>query len=265
MVIIARVSRGSQMDQIYIPKNRAGFEVGGYVEINPLTKELRNKKEERKLYFYKVKKIEPIKVEIINRIIWIIENNIENDNIIFTGSFLDQGFEFQDLDIIVISDKKVDINYLENSIAKKIGIKMHIIMLDNDSLMGGLSSDPLYQMMLSKCVAKKKFIYKSNKKINYKILDLHLLKSKILVDNFDILTGREKYYLIRNIMSIYLFIKGKDINRTNLEREIKNIFKVDITKIKNNMLDENKFLKKYKAIYKEIFELIMRHAKNGAK
>ena len=41
MEIISRVSKGSKMDQIYIPKNRAGLTIGEYVVITPLSREIK--------------------------------------------------------------------------------------------------------------------------------------------------------------------------------------------------------------------------------
>ena len=36
MEIIAKISRGSKMDQVYIPKNRGGFSIGSYVILKPI-------------------------------------------------------------------------------------------------------------------------------------------------------------------------------------------------------------------------------------
>jgi len=257
MEIISRISKGSKMDQIYIPKNRSGFSIGSYVIIKSLEK----KKITEKPYFYNIKYIEPIKLEIINKIINIFDKNCVYENIIFTGSFLDKGFNFDDIDIILIGEDKLNIKKI---IESKIGIKAHIILLNNKILMKGLETDPIYQMMLSKCIAKKRFIYKVKHKMNYKLLDLHLLKSKTLIENFDILDGNEKYYLTRNLISIFLYLKNKKISKEIVDNEIKKIFNVNIKEIKQNILG-NKFLKRYKDIYEKTFNEIMKGIKNGAK
>jgi hypothetical protein len=256
MEIISRISRGSKMDQIYIPKNRSGFDVGSYVVLKPL-------KEEENIenpYFYNIKSIEPLKLEIIKSIISIIDKNCNYDNVIFTGSFLDEGFNFNDIDVILISECNLNKKIIED----KIKIKIHLIQLNNKDLIKGLSTDPLYQMMLSRCIAKKRFIYNVKHKINYKLLDLHLLKSKTLIDNFNVLGGDEKYYLTRNLISIFLYIKGKEINKEVVDKEIKKIFGVNIKEIKQNILD-NKFLKEYKNTYIKTFDKIMGSIKNDTK
>lgn len=261
MVIIAKVSRGSKMDQIYIPKNRSEFDIGSYVVLKPLETE-----KVEKPYLYNIKNIEPIKLDMLNEIIRIIDKTIYNENIIITGSFLDEGFNFDDIDVIIITENKLNKNNIERNIEDKIKIKTHIIIINNKTLIKGLSIDPLYQMMLSKCVAKKRFIYNVQPKKDYRILDLHLLKSELLINNFDYLDGNEKYYLVRNMIAIYSYIKNKKINKEKIDKEIKKIFGIkDIKEIKHNMLNKNEFLEKYKKIYKNISYTIMENIKHGAK
>ena len=120
------------MDQIYIPKNRVGLGVGDYVEIKPIGANLQDEERERKLYFYKIKYLEPIKLDIINRVIEIIDEEIKNDNIIIAGSFLDKGFEFGDLDIVVLCNSVAG-KHIDGVLEKKIGIKTHVLIIDNSS------------------------------------------------------------------------------------------------------------------------------------
>ena len=63
MEMIARISRGSKMDQIYLPKNRFGLAPGSAVLVKDLTYE-----KQEKPFFYNVKRIERIKIIIIGRI-----------------------------------------------------------------------------------------------------------------------------------------------------------------------------------------------------
>ena len=121
-------------------------------------------------------------------------------------------------------------------------------------------------MMLSKCIAKKRFIFKIDYKMDYKILDLHLLKSKLLINNFDYLNGIEKYYLTRNMIAIFLYIKHKKINKEIVDKEIEKLFNIkDIQEIKQNILDKNEFLRLYKKIYNNAFNKIMENIKHGTK
>src|SRR3989344_7260636 len=116
MEIISRVSKGSKMDQVYLPKNRFGLDIGSYVVV----KQLEEEKTEEKLYFYDIEHIEPIKLDIIKKIIKIIDKQHIYENAIFTGSFLDNGFNFNDIDILLIGENKPTI---KEEIERRIGIK----------------------------------------------------------------------------------------------------------------------------------------------
>ena len=263
MEIIGKVSKGSKMDQVYISKNRVGLAIGNYVMIKPLDEN----KPIKRFYFYGIKDIGPIKLGVIEKVMGITKKNLgSHDNLIVTGSFLDEGFHFNDVDIIVVAESKININLIKEEIEKKTGIKAHVLILSNEALIRGLERDPLYQMMLSRCIARKRFMYKTKHKIDYKMLDLHLLKSKTLIDNFDFLNGNEKYYLVRNMFAIWLYMKGKKINREIVDHEIKTTLNLrNIIALKQNMVDKKTFLKKYKLIYNKAFDKILRGIERGAK
>jgi len=249
------------MDQVYIPKNRAGMTAGEYVIISPLGKKI-EEKSIFKPYFYDSKNIEPIKLHITEEIFNLIEKEANVENIIITGSFLEPGFKFKDIDILIINEEKVNIENLKEKIEKTLGIKAHLILLDTKTLLSGLSTDPLYSLMLSKCVSKKRIILKVNRKINYKLLDLHLLKSKTLIDNFDILSGDEKYYLTLNMVSILLFIQNKKLSKEIVNHEIEKLLKINIEELKENLIKKQDFIEKYKKIYNKTFNLIMKSIKH---
>lgn len=254
------------MDQIYIPKNHPGFHAGNYVAIRPLINEHIRKVE--KPVFYHIDSLSPVKLQIIYDIFSIIEkNNYDVENIIITGSFLDQGFKFNDIDILLISKQKENIARLKWVLEESLGIKVHIIQLSNGSLKKGLASDPLYKNMLSRCVSKKRIVFNIKRIINYQILDLHLLKSKSLIDNFDLFTGEEKYYLVKNMIAILLFLENKKISNDLIDKKIKETFHIDAEKIKQNLLDKPGFLKKYQEMYNRISNLIIKNeeVKNGSK
>ncbi len=259
MELIGRISKGSKMDQIYLPKNRAGLPNGQYVIIVPLENQFKQKKS-IKPFFYNVRDIEQLKLMIIENIFRIIEE-INPENIIITGSFLEKGFKFNDIDILVIKEENTDIKRLKDKIENETGIKTHIIPISNKTLLSGLSIDPLYALMLSKCISKKRIIIKKNRIVNYKLLDFQLLKSKTLIDNFDILNGEEKYYLILNMISISLFIQDKKLSKEIVNNNIEEVFNIKISKIKQNLIEKDKFIKKYKEIYNKTFNTIMENIK----
>jgi len=254
------------MNQIYLPKSASAMIPGQYVTINILTNSNQsNQKTNFKPYFYGLKQIEPIKLEIVQKVFNIISKYTEKEeNIIITGSLLDNGFNFNDIDIIVLSNK-TNAKMLEQEMLSKIGIKPHIIMLTKEEFVQGLASDPLYQTMISRCISKNRLIFNFKPRINAKLLDLHLLKSKTLIDNFNILNGREKYYLTFNLISITLFLKQGKITKDSVEKTIKKEFNLkSLDEIKENLVDKD-FLVKYKNIYNKTFSLIMEKLKHESK
>ena len=260
--MIAKISKGSNMDQIYIPKNRTGLSIGQYVMITSLEKNLREKQEAGsfKPFFYNVIDLEQLKLEIIRGIFNILEE-INPENIIVTGSFLEPGFKFNDIDVLVVKDEKIDIKPLSAKIENSFGMKSHILCLSNKILASGLSTDPLYSLMLSRCVSKNRVIFNVKRTIDYKLLDFQLLKSKALIGNFDILNGEEKYYLMLNMFSILLFIQNKKLSRELVNKSIEAVFDMKIKEIKENIIEKAKFIKKYAKVYNQTFNLIMENIK----
>ena len=259
--LISKVSKGSRMDQIYIPKNREDFGIGSYVIIRPLD----SLEKEIKPFFHGIKHIEPVKMKIINEVLSIISNAISCENIIITGSFLERGFKFNDIDVIVVSENKVNIKSVKEILNNKIGAEFHIIVIGNGALSKGFSTDPLYKMMLTECVSKKRFIYKVKHELNYKILDLHLLKSRLLIDNSKILNGNEKYEMTRNLVAISLFIEKKEISKDKVDSAINEIFGNKAAEsLKENIIKED-FLIKYKKFYKNVQNKILKGVKNESK
>ena len=255
MDLIAKISKGSKMDQIYLPKNRLGLPIGQYVTIVPLESKLKQKSE-FKPYFYNIGNLEPLKLEIIEKIFNIAEE-IDPENIIITGSFLQRGFRFNDIDILLIKEESKEIEKIKKKIEEIIQIKAHVIILSSKTLRIGLSTDPLYSLMLSKCVSKNRVIFKIKRKIDYKLLDFQLLKSKTLIDNLEILNGEEKYYLTMNMTSIILFIKGKRLTKELIDKSIEDMFDIKVKELKENVIEKNTFIKKYKKIYASTFNIIL--------
>lgn len=256
--LISKISKGTRMDQIYIPKERIpGFELGATVLIKPVLE-----KAKPKPYYYKVRGLEPIKNEVIGEIL----NSFEQfENVIITGSFLEKGFDFKDIDVLLITEKKMETDNINYHFEREFGIKLHIIIIGYKPLLKGLNTDPLFQMMLSKFVSKERVIFKIKREINYKLLDLHLLESKSLIDNFDFLPGKEKFKLTRNLITINLFIDNKKISVETVHSEIENYFgKGTIKNIKENLLDKE-FLNKYTKLYDKIFKKILSEIKNDSK
>lgn len=253
MDMISKVSKGTNMDQIYIPKNRPSLPIGSYVIIKPLEIE----KKEATLFYYHVKNLEPIKIQIIKEIFMYIEE----EQVIITGSFLDNGYNFRDIDVIILTEKSAcGIKQLED----KLGIRLHLIPIKRKALMEGLATDPLYHTMLSRSVSKSRLIFNIKQEINYKILDLHLTKSRLFLENYAELTGIEKYKLLRNLISIQRFMDKQKI--INVDREIDAYFGNNtVEKLKQNILPLEEIQKKYKTLFIQVQKKIFEGIQHGSK
>ena len=252
---MAKISKGTIMDQIYIPKNRIGFSIGDHVII----KSLEVQKNFERPYFYNIEFIEPVKLEIIKEVFSAIVNIMDNCNIIITGSFLDKGFNFNDIDIILIIENKINENKLEKIIENKIKIENHIVIFNKKTFIEALSIDPIWRVMISKSISNQRIPPLPKVKLDYRYLDAQMIKSNLLIENFDSLTGKEKYKLTRNLMAIYLFTRNINLSKKRIDREIGKKFDIEADNLKYNLVD-NKFLKKYKDFYFKFEKEIIKNA-----
>jgi predicted nucleotidyltransferase len=257
MVLVAKISRGTRMDQVYLPKERGpGLEVGTAVLVEPV----RGKAAIRPFY-YNVKKLEPIKVAILETIFSYLESF---ENVIVAGSFLEEGFNFDDVDIIVVTREKANRKRIEEHFQRAIGVKTHIIAMDFKTLLKGIGTEPLFAMLVSQFVSRKRAIFNTRRTLNYKVLDLDLLESHTLLDNVGELTGNEMYKLTRNMVAVHLFVNGKKLSADAVNREIESYFgKGSVKLIKNTMVGRDFFVK-YKTLYKKTFDRIMEGIRNGS-
>ncbi len=245
------------MDQIYLPKSRPpGFAVGSLVELIPTLKE------KVPFYTHSLPHVEPIKIQIINEIFNYFEHV---DNVIITGSFLEKGFNFSDIDVIIVDEIKANQKWEEHFL-EELGVKIHIICMDRNSLIKGLRTDPLFQMMLSKYISKKRELFRIGYEFNYKQLDLHLHHSQTLIAGFDSLSGKEKYNLTRNLFAIKLFLDKQKVNIELVDLAIERAFgKSTVEKLKNNLMEKKSFLPRFKSIYAQTLKTIMTQTKHASK
>jgi hypothetical protein len=253
--LIKKISKGSRFNQIYLQKNEIGFEPGSNVIITPLD-EILNK--EISLFEYNVK-LDTVKKEIIRQIFKIIDNKGTYSNIIITGSFLNKGFNFEDIDIIIINPTNIEKTELKYLI-EQIGITPHLILIDSKSFNKGIMTDPLFRLMVDRYVSVKRAIFRKDKEINYKLMDIYLLKNKNLIDGYDLFNIKQRKKLLRDFISIKLFIENKKITLKNIKKEIEKIFGKEIICRLFYYGDEKtkqKFIKKLKEQFNKIQDKVL--------
>lgn len=246
--MIAKVSKGSKMDQIYLSKNRFVLPVGSFVKIEQV-KDF----EDFTPYYYKVSNLEKAKVLIMDEIF----KESKAENVLIVGSFLEPGFNFNDLDVIEIGQRTLPDDFL--------GLPLHIIVLTDLELLEGYLIEPIYRSMLSRFVSKKRILLKNKTKIVPIKLDLALLESKFLIDNLDDLSSIEfdrVYKGLRNVLSIKLFLEKKDFD---LRREFKLCFGMEFNLTFRKLLSSKDFRKKLGKLYKKLELSILNEQKKTSK
>lgn len=262
--IIKRISKGARFNQIYLQKNEGiGFEPGSSVVISPLEGIIAK---EPAVFEYNVK-LESLKREIVKLVFKIIDNHGYYENIIITGSFLDEGFNFEDIDIIIINPKNMEKDKLKNPIEESTGINPHLILIDSESFNKGIKRDPLFTLMVDRYVSAKRAIFRKDREINYKLLDIYLLKNKNLIEGYDLFSIKQRKKLLRDFISIKLFSENKEVTIKNIEKEINMLFGKDIIEslfFYGNNEEKHKFIAKLKKEFDKLEKHILENVPKQA-
>ena len=258
--LIKKISKGARFNQIYLQKNEGiGFEPGKSVVISPLEDII---VKEPEIFEYKVK-LESLKREIVKLVFKIVDRYGYYDNIIITGSFLEEGFNFEDIDIIIINPKSIEKDRLKDSIEQNTGINPHLILIDSESFNKGIKRDPLFMLMVDRYVSSKRTIFRKDRELNYRLLDIHLLKNKNLIDGYDLFSIKQRKKLLRDFISIKLFSENREVTIKNIEKETNRLFGKDI--IENlfyygNNEEKHEFIAKLKKEFNKLEKYILKNA-----
>jgi len=257
--IIKRISKGSRFNQIYMKKNEGiGFEPGKSVIIKPLEVIL----DKPTLLEYNIKLL-PLKKEIIKQIFSIIIEHASFGNILITGSFLQKGYRFEDIDIVILDPEVVDKQVIKKRIRNILGIEPHLILISYHDFQKGVSRDPLFHLMIDHYVAYKRIIFKKKKSINFQFLDAHLVRNNNLLIAFESYTLQERKKVLRDIISIKLFSEGKALSHKAIRMETEKIFGKKLLEDLFTFAHtdaEPVFLKKLKVLLKKMEEFLIENA-----
>lgn len=262
--LIKKISKGARFNQIYLQKNEGiGFEPGKSVVISPLEAII---VKEPSIFEYNVK-LESLKREIVKTIFKIAESHGHYDNIIITGSFLDEGFNFEDIDIIIVNPQNLEKEKLKDSIEQSIGIIPHLILIDSESLNRGIRRDPLFRLMIDRCVSAKRAIFRKEREFNYKLLDIYLLRNKNLIGGYDLFSIRQRKKLLRDFISIKLFSENKEVTIKSIEKETNRLFGKGVIEslfYYGNNEEKHKFIAKLKKEFNKLENHILKNAAKQA-
>lgn len=259
---VHKVSKGSRFNQIYIPyEKEREFEPGDLVEVRLLEKSI-------KLYYSKnLKELGKFKENLIGEIFKFLASYKEIEQMFMFGSFLTKKIDYQDIDILVLTDEKND--YFENKIyadlINKFNLKFHLISFNGKKLKELLKICPLTRSMLYYYVSNKKFeISKEIKIDNNHICFLLMMPEDLLDTNLN--KGLEYYNALRKLYVTGIFLLGKEIPPNEVDTLLeKEIGKAKLKLLKDDEILEESILKELKTIIRSKLRSIYKVINHGKK
>lgn len=237
---VGKVSKGSKFNQIYIPNDfKETIEAGDTVEVKLLKKKqnLFLSNNDFFLSDFKKKLIKDIFSEL---------NRYKNIHTAFViGSFLSEIVDFNDIDIILISDK-TDESKIYHELTVKFNQKFHIISYKEDQLKQLLKICPLTISMFTNFISDKKVDLRQKTYINKKHLKFLLMMPEDLLK----IEMQSKVYFdnLRRLIVIERFLENKSLDIQSISNNLKKEIQIELyNKIKQNERindDELKLIRK---------------------
>ncbi|MEK6895389.1 MAG: nucleotidyltransferase domain-containing protein [Nanoarchaeota archaeon] len=239
---IHKVSKGSRFNQIYIPKEAKDFEVGDIVQVRLLKKHY-------KLYYSNNLKISEFKEKLILDIFSFLSQFKEISQIFIFGSFLTKREDYNDIDILIISDKEKIEQDIYESLINKFNLKFHIISISERQLNYLVHTCPMTRSMLYSFVSNKEFSLPSETRLDKNHIKFLLMMPE---DLLNIKINSKIYYdNIRRLITIERFLEKKDANPLEINKELERVLEKNILKLTkdNESINEN-ILRKLKKVIK---------------
>ena len=234
-----KVSKGSKFNQIYIPKEMRGiFEDGDLVEVKLLEKK-------EKLYYSdnlkNLHKTSDFKKNLIKQVFSLLEKFKEIRQVFIVGSFLTEKIKYNDIDIILISDKKEIENEAYAYLSEKIQMNFDIIVIPGKKIEKLIKICPLTRSMFYYFVSNKEFSLDEKIEIEKKHIDFLLMMPK---DLFKIGFSNGKVYFdsLRRLITIRKFLEMQNLDPILINQEIKKILGKNYSFLKNNENVDKKIL-----------------------
>ncbi|MBI3035783.1 hypothetical protein HYY71_05670 [Candidatus Woesearchaeota archaeon] len=121
---------------------------------------------------------------------------------------------------------------------------------------------------MDRYVSAKRAISRKDREINYKLLDIYLLKNKNLIEGYDLFSIKQRKKLLRDFVSIKLFSENKEVTIENIEKETNRLFGRDIIEslfYYGNNEEKHKFIAKLKKEFNKLEKYILKNHENSQK
>ncbi len=215
-----KVSKGSRFNQIYIPKEMQEiFEVGDLVEVRLLGKKEKLHYSDNLKSFHK---ISDFKENIIKQVFFLLEKFKEIKQIFIVGSFLIEKTEYNDIDIILISDKKEIERKIYAYLSEKIQMNFHVIVIPGKKIEKLIKICPLTRSMLYYSVSNKEFSLDEKIEIEKKHINFLMMMPEDLL-KIEFLNGKVYFDSLRRLITIRKFLEKQKLDPILINLEIKKI------------------------------------------
>ena len=117
--------------------------------------------------------------------------------------------------------------------------------------------------MVDRYVSAKRAIFRKDRELNYKLLDIYLLKNKNLIEGYDLFSIKQRKKLLRDFISIKLFSENKEVTIENIEKETNRLFGKDIIEslfYYGNNEEKHEFIAKLKKEFYKLEKYILKNA-----
>jgi hypothetical protein len=240
---VHRVSKGSRFNQIYVPKEMEyHFQSGDLVEVTLI------EKKSSIHYSSDLIKLGEFKENLIKNIFGELRIFKKISQIFVVGSFLTQKQDYNDIDIILISEKNIEKEAC-TLLVDKFELKFHILSIPENKFKNLQKYCPLTRSMLFYFISNKEFKLPKETEINkghirfLLMMPEDILKIKVRPRIF--------YDSIRRLITIERFLGNLSLNSLEINKEIQALISQNIAKdMRNNELIDDKIIKKLKNIIK---------------
>ena len=237
---VHKVSRGSRFNKIYIPREMSGiFEAGTLVEVRLI-------KPKDSLFYSRVIKLGEFKEKIVKETLLFLSKQKEIKQASVIGSFLTKQIDYNDIDVLIVSEKIND-KELYTRLAYKFGMRFHVLVIPEKRFIELSEICPLTRSMLYYSVSNKKIVM-PKKRIDKKHVNFLLMMPQDLLEIEA--ESRTFYDSLRRVFLIERFLENKSedslVVEVELKREIPNLFEI----IKDNKPISKKDIEKLRAILK---------------
>ena len=212
-----KVSKGSRFNQIYVPKEMGEiFEAGDIVEV----KLIRKKEELHYSDNLSGKEVGKFKEGIIRSIFSYLETFDGVKQAFVVGSFLTQNTDYNDVDVLLITDDKFMEEKVYIYLTQKIQLKFHVIAIPEARFARLLEICPMTRSMLYYFVSNKKF----KLPVKYEKESAHLKFLLMMPEdllNLEISGGRIYFDAVRRLIAIKRFVERMPIDPIAIDSELK--------------------------------------------